>query len=207
MLIVSLTGGIATGKSFVSCIFEDLGCFIDHADRIAHRLLEPEQPAWKKIVDHFGAAVLGTGKTIDRKKLASLIFTDRKKRLFLNQIIHPLVFEQRNETILRLRKEKRFKIFISEAALTLEAGYASSFDRIVVTDCPQKIQIKRLMERDQLSRDEALKRINSQWPSEKKIEFADYVIDTSKSFSETVEETEKVFRSLMGDYNLLYGRL
>ena len=206
MLIVSLTGGISTGKSVVAGVFEDLGCYIHHADRVAHQLMEPEQPAWRKIIDHFGPSILKEDKTIDRKKIGSLIFSDRKERLFLNKLLHPLVFQQRSNEIDRLRGERHFKVFISEAALTIEAGYVSFFDRIVLTFCPEEIQIRRLMDRDQMDRDEALKRIKSQLPVKKKIKFADYVIDTSKSLFQTVEETEKVFRSLIADYELLYGR-
>jgi dephospho-CoA kinase len=206
MLIVSLTGGIATGKSVVAAVFEDLGCYIHHADRVAHRLMEPEQPAWRKIIDHFGPSVLREDKTIDRKKIGTLIFSNKKERLFLNELLHPLVFQQRSHEIDRLREEQHYKVFISEAALTIEAGYVSFFDRIVLTFCPEEIQIRRLMDRDQMDRDEALKRIQSQLPAKKKIKFADYFIDTSKSLFQTVEETEKVFRSLIADYELLYGR-
>jgi dephospho-CoA kinase len=206
MLIVSLTGGIATGKSVVAGVFEELGCYIHHADRVAHQLMEPEQPAWKKIIDHFGPSILREDKTIDRKKIGALVFSDKKERLFLNELLHPLVFQQRSHEIDRLRGERHFKVFISEAALTIEAGYASFFDRVVLTFCSENIQIDRLMDRDQMDRDEALKRIKSQLPPKKKIKFADYVIDTSKSLFQTVEETEKVFRSLIADYELLYGR-
>lgn len=205
MLIVALTGGIATGKSVVAGIFKDLGCYIYHADRAAHLLSRPGQPAWNRIIDHFGPSILADDKTIDRKKLASLIFADRNERQFLNDILHPLVFQDRNEVIRRLRKERSHKIFINEAALTIEAGTLSSFDKIVVTDCQEELQIKRLIARDHLSREEALTRINSQLPTYKKIEFADYIIDTSKELSRTVEETERVFRSLSADFRLLYG--
>ena len=207
MLIVSLTGGIGTGKSVVAEIFKNLGCYVHHADHAAHQLMEPQKQAWKKIVNHFGPSILGEDRSIDRKKLGNVIFSSRKERLFLNELIHPLVLQQRNEEIARLRKEGRFKIFISEAALTIEAGYASFFDRIVLTHCPKKIQLQRLMMRDQTDRKEALRRIKSQYPPKKKLKLADYVIDTSKSSAQTLEETEKVFRSLMADYRLLYGRL
>jgi len=206
MLIVSLTGGIATGKSVAAGVFEDLGCYIHFADRVAHQLMEPAQPAWKKILDHFGPSIFKEDKTIDRNKLGSLIFSDEKERLFLNELIHPLVLQQRNEEIERIRKNKQHKVFISEAALSVEAGYVSHFDRIVVTHCPEEIQIQRLLERDRISREQALKRMRTQLPSSKKVEVADYVIDTSNGFSRTVEETERVFRSLTADYELLYGR-
>ena len=206
MLIVSLTGGIATGKSIVADIFKNLGCFIHHADSVAHQLIEPNQPAWKQIVEHFGFSILKDDKTIDRTKLGTIIFSDTKERMHLNAFLHPLVLQQRNEVIEKLRKEGRTKIFVSEAALTIEAGYFSLFDRIVLTHCPEVIQIERLKSRDRMSQSEALKRIKSQLPVEEKLKLADYVIDTSRHLPQTVEESEKVFRGLMADYELLFGR-
>jgi dephospho-CoA kinase len=204
MLIVSLTGGIATGKSIAARVLEDLGCHIHHADQAAHLLMRPHQPAWEQIVAHFGASVLKSDKTIDRTKLGAIIFSDNKERLFLNRLLHPLIFQKKKEEIARLQAEGKFKIFISEAALTIEAGYAGFFDKIVLTHCPKKIQISRLMRRDKIDRTEAINKIESQTPSEEKLKYADYVIDTSGTIQETVEQSERVFRSLMSDYDLLH---
>ena len=206
MLIVSLTGGIATGKSVVAEVFKNLGCYVQNADSIAHQLMEPGKPAWKKIVAHFGKNILNPDQTIDRARLGAVVFADEKERHFLNNILHPLVMEKKKEEIRRLRKEGLYKIFISEAALTLEAGFASFFDRIVVVYCPLEIQIKRLMERDKIGRDEAMKKIKAQMSSEEKKEKANYIIDSSGTLAHTVEQTERVFRNLMLDYEILYGK-
>jgi dephospho-CoA kinase len=204
MLIAALTGGIATGKSIVAKSLEDLGCYVHYADQIAHKFMEPERPAWKKIVSCFGKDILNPDKTINRKKLGPLVFADEKKRNFLNQLIHPLVLEEKRKIIAKLEKDGRHKIFISEAALTIESGFAEVFDKIVVVFCREEIQIKRLMERDKIRREDALKKIGSQMSSEEKLKYADYVIDSSGSVQSTVEQTEKVFLSLMSDYKKKY---
>lgn len=206
MLVVALTGGIATGKSVVAELFRDLGCYVQHADKIAHRLMEPGRPAWEKIVDHFGTSILNKDRTINRSSLGALIFADEKERHFLNALLHPLVMEKKKELICRLRKEGQYRIFFSEAALTLEAGFASFYDKIVVVHCPPEVQIKRLMERDSISRQQAQKKIWAQMAPEEKIKQADYLIDSSGSLAHTVEQTERVFRNLMLDYELKYGK-
>jgi len=204
MLIAALTGGIATGKSIVAKSLEDQGCYVHYADQIAHRFMKPERPAWKKIVSHFGKDILNPDKTINRKKLGALVFAEEKKRNFLNQLIHPLVLEEKKKIIDKLEKDGQYKIFISEAALTIESGFAEFFDKIIVVFCREEIQIKRLMERDKIRREDALKKIGSQMPSEEKLKYADYVIDSSGSVQSTVEQTEKVFLSLMSDYKRKY---
>ena len=202
MLIVALTGGIASGKSIVANIFEELGCYVHRADKIAHQLMEPEKPAWKKIVAHFGEKILNKDKTINRTKLGALVYSNYKERIFLNKLLHPLVLDKKKEVIHILQKEELYKIFISEAALTLEAGFAQFFDKIVVVYCKREAQIKRLMERDQINREEAIKKMKIQMLPEEKLKYADYVIDSSGSLQKTVEQTERVFRSLMLHYEL-----
>lgn len=206
MLIVSLTGGIATGKSIVARTLENLGCYVDYADKIAHRLMEPEKPAWRKIVSLFGPEILNTDKTINRLKLGAFIFERENDRNSLNKFIHPLVLEEKKRIIEKLRKEGIYKIFVSEAALTIEAGFAKFFDKIIVVNCRQEVQINRLMKRDKISREDALKKIRAQMPSEQKFKFADYIIDTSGSISNTIEQTEQVFKKLMADYKNQYEK-
>lgn len=200
MLIVSITGGIASGKSVVAKVLEELGCYIHHADEIAHELMEPEKPAWKKIVAHFGQKILNEDKTINRAKLGEIVFSDKNERYFLNKIIHPLVFEKKKETINNFKKEGRYKIFVSEAALTIEAGFADFFDKIIMVSCRKEVQIRRLMERDKISQEEAIKKIKSQMKPQEKKKYADYIIDSSGSLLSTVEQSERVYRSLLFDY-------
>jgi len=199
MLIVALTGGIASGKSVVAEVLEELGCYIHHADKIAHDLMEPEKPAWKKIVAHFGKKILNEDKTINRSRLGKIIFSDEKERCFLNELIHPLVLEKKKEVISRLEKEGHYNIFISEAALTIEAGFAGFFDKIVMTYCKREVQKKRLMERDGITQKQTMNIIKSQMQPQEKLKYADYIVDTSSSFQSTVEQSERVYRNLMMD--------
>jgi dephospho-CoA kinase len=205
ILKVALTGGIATGKSIVGQVLESLGCYIHRADQVAHDLMNPGKPAWKRIVNHFGQEILKSDKTIDRTKLGEIIFSDPQKRDFLNGIVHPLVFQKKIEILKFLEKQNTHKIFISEAALTIESGFADFFDKIVITHCQPALQVKRLMERDQISQKEAKNKIGSQMRAEEKTGFADYIIDTSGTIQETIEQTERLFRNLVIDYDLLYG--
>ncbi len=205
MLIVALTGGIATGKSVVANILEELGCYIHHADKIAHELTEPKKPAWEKIVAHFGEKILNKDKTINRSRLGKIIFSDKKEQAFLNELIHPLVLEKKKETIEKLEDEGSFNIFVSEAALTIEAGFTYLFDKVIVVYCTRDIQIERLMERDRISRKEALQKLKSQMAPEEKLKYADYIIDTSETLQSTVEQTERIYRNLVIDHEIKKG--
>jgi len=202
MLIVALTGGIASGKSIIASVFQELGCYIHHADLAAHRFMEPNRPAWEAIVDHFGQDILNLDKTINRQKLGVTVFSNAKERAYLNNLLHPLVIQEKKEVIACLKREKTHKIFVSEAALTIEAGYSNFFDKIIVAYCPKDTQVARLMERDKINKNDALKKIQSQLSPEEKREYADYIIDTSGTIKETIEQSEKVFRNLMMDYTL-----
>jgi len=200
MLIVALTGGIATGKSIVAEVLARHGCLIHSADETARQLMQPGRPAWEKIVARFGRKILRPDQTIDRAGLARIIFDDEEARAFLNRLIHPLVMEERRAAIERLAQEGRIKIFVSEAALTIEAGFAGFFDKIIVVYCRPEIQVQRLMDRDRIDRAEALKKILAQMPAEEKLKFADYVVDSSGTFEETTAQSEVVYQKLLKDY-------
>lgn len=205
MLVVALTGGIATGKSVVADILQEMGCYIHHADKIAHELTEPEKPAWEKIVAHFGENILNKDKTINRSRLGKIIFSNKKEQVFLNELIHPLVLQKKKETIEKIEKEGSTNIFVSEAALTVEAGFTDFFDKVIVVYCTRDIQIERLMERDRISRKEALQKLKSQMAPEEKLKYADYIIDTSETLQSTVEQTERIYRNLVIDHEMKMG--
>lgn len=200
LLTVALTGGIASGKSVVASFLRDKGCYVHSADRAAHDLMTPETPAWRAIVEHFGPSVLRNDRTIDRGRLGRLVFADPAARTFLNGLLHPLVMAKTRELVRDLEREGRVRIFVSEAALTIEAGFAPFFDRVIVAACPEEVQIRRLMARDGLERDEALRRVRSQQPAEEKRAAAHYVVETSGTLAETVEQCERVYAALVRDY-------
>jgi dephospho-CoA kinase len=130
------------------------------------------------------------------------VFTDRQERKFLNDLLHPMVMTKKRDLVEKVGREGRYKIFVSVAALTIEAGYAKFFDKIIVVHCDKEIQLKRLMERDAIDRKKALEKINSQMPPEEKLEVADYNIDTSGSLRQTLEQAEKVYRNLIIDFEI-----
>lgn len=200
MLIVALTGGICAGKSVVAKILAKNGCYVQNADKVAHDLMKPGRPAWHKIVERFGEEILNPDRSINRSRLGAIVFADKVERQFLNRLIHPLVLERKKRTIQRLEKKGHSRIFVSEAALTIESSFGPFFDKIIVVDCGEDIQIKRLMERNHISRTEARRKIRVQMPSSEKRKHADYIIDTSRSVEETAAQAENVFRRLLGDY-------
>ena len=202
MLRVALTGGIACGKSVVSRILREKGCVVRSADEAAHDLMSPGRSAWKKIVARFGESVLRPDRTVDRGHLGRLVFSDRKARRFMNALIHPLVMAEEKRLAARLERETRATIFVSEAALTVEAGYAPLYDKVIVVHCAAAVQVRRLMERDAIGKAEALRKIGTQMPLAKKLRYADHVIDTSGSLRETIEQTEKVYAGLLQDAEL-----
>jgi len=205
MLIVALTGGIATGKSIVAGIWQELGCYIHQADLAARELMEPGSLVWEKIAAHFGSDILDPKtRAVDRKRLGRKVFSSPQDREFLNRLIHPLVLENKKAAIVRLRTEGRCRIFVSEAALTIEAGYTDLFHKVVVTYCPHEVQIARLEERDGIGREEALRKISSQMAAEDKRAYADYMIRTEGQLAATIEQAEQVYRYLLQDYRLLF---
>ncbi|MEW5901173.1 MAG: dephospho-CoA kinase [Acidobacteriota bacterium] len=207
ILTVALTGGIATGKSVVAKLLEQRGCYVHHADQAARNLMRPRSPAWRKIVRRFGPRVLRSDQTIDRTLLGKIIFADPRQREFLNRLIHPLVLAQKKRIIRRLEKKGSHRLFVSEAALTIEAGYSGFFDRVIVVHCPEEIQVRRLQERDKISRAGALRRIRSQMPGAEKVKHADYLIDSSGTIEETAAQTQHVYRRLLSDYRAKQRRL
>jgi dephospho-CoA kinase len=202
VLRVALTGGIACGKSVVSRLLRDKGCVVHSADEAAHALMSPGRPAWNKIRARFGESILNPDRTVDRARLGRIVFSDPEARRFLNALLHPLVMAEEKRLIARLEREGRTAIFVSEAALTVEAGYARFFDKVVVVHCPAAVQVRRLMERNGIGEPEARKRIGAQMPVEDKLRHADYAIDASGTVEETVEQTERVYAALRQDAEL-----
>ncbi len=199
MLRVALTGGIASGKSVVAEVFHRRGCHLHSADRAARDLMSPAGAAYPAIIERFGGAILNSDRTIDRPALAAILFGDPEARRFINGVVHPRVVAAMRAEAARLEKEGTTPIFVSEAALTIEAGLTGEFDRIVIVFCDPEIQIARLMARDGLPRDAAVERIGAQMPAEKKIKFADYLIDTSGPLEETLARAEAVCTLLFED--------
>ena len=196
MLKVGLTGSIAVGKSYVCEVFRELGAFVLDADQTAREVVQPNTNGLRLITKAFGDEILHPNGELDRIKLGTIIFTDEAKRQLLNAIVHPLVIEKQNEWLRRIESEKSDAICIVDAALMIESGGYKRFDKLIVVWCDSDIQLKRLMLRNNLSVEEALKRINSQMPQDEKKLYADFLIDTSEGFVAAEQQTYEVFRQL-----------
>jgi dephospho-CoA kinase len=189
MLRLGLTGGIASGKSAVAAMLRELGFSVLDADSLAHKLIEPGQPAYNEVLREFGNSVLAQNARVDRAKLSAIVFNDRAKLDRLNVIIHPrvgeLVFRQFEEW---QRAGTRDAAFV-EAALLIESGIYKNLDGLVVAWCEPQQQLERLLARG-LSEAEALRRIAAQLPVEEKLRLATEKIDCSGSLDETRRQVE-----------------
>ncbi len=200
MLKVGLTGGIACGKSFALKEFERLGVSGIDADEIAHQVIEKGRPAHREVVDAFGDGILQEDGEIDRKALGKLVFGDGEALHRLNGIVHPYIFEEEHRRLAALENplsNLRPTIAMVDAALMIETGSYSRYDKLVVVYCRPEIQIRRMLYRDQVSEEDALKRINSQLPVLEKVKFADYVIENSGTLSDTREQIRQIYAELV----------
>ena len=196
MLKIGLTGSIAVGKSFVCEVFRELGAFVLDADRTAREVVEPKTSGLKAIVENFGAEILQPNGELDRIKLSGIVFADEQKRQLLNGIVHPLVIEKQNDWLRTHASENSNAICIIDAALMIESGGYSRFDKIIVVWCEPAIQLQRLMQRNNISAEDAAKRINAQMSQEEKKRYADFLIDTSDGFDATRKQVVEVFEQL-----------
>ena len=196
MILVGLTGGIASGKSLVAKVLKDLGAHIIDADKIVHELLEPGQQAWKEVLAYFGIGIQLPGGAIDRRKLGELVFSDPEKRAWLNHCLHPKVFEVYTTQVRHLCARQPDAIVVFDAALLIETGYHKKMDKVIVVYADEEHQLKRLMERDRFTHDQAVARIGSQMPLGEKRTHADYVIENTGNREETERQTREIFELL-----------
>jgi dephospho-CoA kinase len=164
--------------------------------------MRPGRPAWKRVVARFGPSILRADRTIDRTALGGLIFSDPAVRRFVDGVVHPLVLAAQGREARRLERQGRIRIFVVEAALVIEAGYARHFDRVVVVHCRKADQVRRLRERDGISRAAALRKIGAQMPVRDKLKRGDYAIDASGTLAATVDQAERLYARLVYDAGL-----
>jgi len=184
---LGLTGGIASGKSWVANQLRELGFHILDADLIGHQLIECGASAYEDVVREFGKEILCEDKSIDRKRLGAIAFADPKKLATLNSILHPRIEEAMNQQFKVWRTQGVTDPVFVEAALLVEAGMHKRLDGLVVVYCEVQDQIERLVARG-LNEAEARRRIALQLPTEEKLKFATYKIDTSYTMEYTQEQ-------------------
>jgi len=196
MLRVGLTGSIGVGKSFVASILSDLGCHVLDADQTARQVVAPGTPGLRALAETFGNAVLHKDGTLNRQRLAALVFSDEEKRRQLNSVLHPFIIAEQDQLMRQWQDEDPEGIGVVDAALMIESGGYKRFDKLIVVHCRPEIQLERLMKRDGLSLEQARQRVNSQMSQEEKQAFADYLIDTSDGFDQTREHTTDIYKQL-----------
>ena len=196
MKLIGLTGSIATGKSTVAKIFKDLGFYVIDADKIAHSVYKRGEKAYFEIVKVFGKEILHENGEINRKKLGRLVLNDNKKLSLLEAIVHPAVEEKRLEMLEKIKNEDPHAFVISDVPLLFEKDLKSKFDCIIVVYVPKELQIRRLMERDHILKEEALKKVSLQLPIEEKKRLANIVIDNSKTLDRTRKQVENITKML-----------
>jgi len=196
LLRVALTGGIATGKSFVLARFTSLGAPTVDADSIAHKVVRAGQPTSAAIRKRFGDGVFRPDGELDRPQLAARVFDSLKERTALEALVHPPVRAAIEQWFANLESEGLARFAVADIPLLFETGRHREFDRVVVTACPPQLQLGRLMTRDQISESEARKRISSQLTIESKVAAADFTIHTGGSEADTYRQVDKVLRAL-----------
>jgi len=195
MIIVGLTGSVGTGKSTVTNFFRQLGAYIIDWDELAREVVYPHSKAWKEIVEYFGKDFLNENLTINRQKLAEIVFSDREKVAKLNQLVHPEVFKEDERITNEIKSLDPDALIIKDIPLLFELTRPIFVDKIVVVSASEQTQLRRLEEKG-MSREDARSRIKSQLPLEEKIKSADFVINNDGPLEETKKQVEEIYSLL-----------
>lgn len=196
MLRVGLTGGMACGKSFVAGALRDLGCQVIEADETGREVMQSGGEAFASVVAAFGAGILDDKGEIDRPKLAALVFGNPEQLERLNAIVHPAVRKRALRQLAEIGGGDAHAIAVYVAAILIESGAWREMDKMIVVSCSRAQQIERAMHRPGAVESGVLARLESQMPLEKKVTFADYVIDTSGTKEDALRQTAKVYEDL-----------
>lgn len=198
MLKVGLTGSIAVGKTYVCKVLREAGVHVLDADQVARDVVAPGTKGLAGIVEAFDYAILQPDGSLDRAKMAAIVFADEAKRKLLNSIVHPLVIEAQDKWIREVEAADPKGIAVVDAALMIESGGWERFDKLIVVWCRPELQLARLMARSALTENEAKQRIASQMPQDEKKRYADHLIDTSEGFDDTRRQTLELVATLRG---------
>ncbi len=198
MLIAGLTGSIGSGKSTVANFFKEFGAHIIDWDILAREVVRPHQKAWKGIVEYFGTQILNEDESINRPKLAEMVFGYPDKVEKLNQITHPEIFKEDKKIEDEIRSREPSAVIIKDIPLLSRDRFRKFVEKVVVVYVSEENQIKRLKQRG-LTEEESRRRIESQVPLSEKMKFADFIIDNDGSLEETKKQVEKIHNILKGE--------
>ena len=194
--IIGLTGGIGSGKSAAARRFAELGAAVYQADDISRQALKPSAHCYREVVETFGNDILASDGQIDRKKLASIVFSDEQKRAKLNGIVHPYVIDQLFSRAKNDLGNQKHAIAIFEVPLLFESGLDENMDRNIVVSSEEDMRVRRVVARDGVSREQALARIRAQMPEEEKRKRADYILENNGSLDDLVRQVDALYRLL-----------
>jgi dephospho-CoA kinase len=195
MIVIGLTGGIASGKSTVARMLSELGAVVIDADEVGHEAFGPHTEAWRKVVAAFGKDILGQKEEIDRSKLAQLVFNDSKALNRLNNIMHPLMHEIVRQKIESLRRQGA-GVVVLEATLLIEAKWTDLVDQVWVTITPEDTVVNRLVSQKEFTEEQAKARIKSQTPISQRARRADVVIRNDSDVATLRKRVEGLWRKL-----------
>lgn len=195
-MVIGLTGGIASGKSTVSAKLKELGAVVIDADLLARDVVRKGEMAYNRIVQCFGADILLPNGEINRKKLGSIVFSDKEKLALLNSITHPEIINRIKKRIRELKAEG-IKVIVLDAAILIEMGLHKYVDSVWVVTVDRDTQIKRLIERDKFDYREAENRINSQFSNEVRKKYADVIIDNNRPIEEVRKRLEELWNNIV----------
>jgi dephospho-CoA kinase len=196
MLKVGLTGGLASGKTFVGEVLASSGCLLIQADELGHEVLAPGGEAYDSVVREFGREILTDGGLIDRQRLAALVFASPGQLARLNALVHPSVVRREEESIAEFAAREPRGIAVVEAAILIETGSYKRFDRIILVWCAEEQQVERALRREGAEEGGVRARISRQMPLQEKRKFADFVIDTSGRKEDTLRQARAVYEAL-----------
>jgi len=195
-LLLGVTGGIATGKTTVANMLQELGAPVIDFDLIAREVVEPGQPALRDIVEYFGKQVLTEDGHLDRKKLSGIVFRDFEKRKKLESFTHPRIHQAFAKQVGNIAKEQSGAVIQVVIPLLIELNLQYLFHKLLVVYAPRETQIDRLMERDHISHEEAANILKAQLPIDEKVGYADFVIHNEKGLGKTRQQVKEVWETL-----------
>ncbi|MET0110218.1 MAG: dephospho-CoA kinase [Candidatus Thiodiazotropha sp.] len=193
MLVIALTGGIGSGKSAVSSHLESMGVPVIDADRLAHQLVRPGSPVLQEIQAAFGDDLVDTNGALDRSALRKIVFDDPQQRRRLEEILHPRIREAMESWL--ARQSAPYAVLV--IPLLFETGQMSLADRVLVVDCDESLQIDRVLERDEISREQIRQIIASQVDRQTRLQGADDVIENDSTLEALIEATERLHNNYL----------
>lgn len=190
---IGLTGGIACGKSKVAEIFNNFGFYTIDSDDVSRKVMEKGEIAYNKIVKYFGSDILDENGNIIRKKLGSIVFSNKEKLIVLEEIVHPAIFDYEKKLRSQIYGKDDKAVIITHAAKMIESGSFTHYDALIVVTTDKNIQIKRLIKRDNITKEQAENILNNQLSQEERLKYAKFIIDNSKNINNLTLEVKRVY--------------